>query len=622
MNMILKKETIISVSTLILVVFILTGSAGGDSGGGMSRVSISDRLNSGDVLKVGYSIISQNGQYRLTLQNNGNFVLYNLANNVIWESGTLNANVSEIVMRNDGNLVMNDYGNMSIWSTDTYGNPGAYLILQNSGNAVIYSATGGKLWSQPLVASLHMLRFITIGDPHLRRNVTDDEEQRLAKAVNYINGRNDIDFVVVMGDLANDGTIAQFHIGKSILNGLNKPYYVVEGNHDILIDNLTFSNYFGPAENIINVNGYQLLFVGIWSELTHDGSLALHWSFDFNNPRINKKMPTVVFLHGLVQNAPSGCCKDGTGSTVNWNNDVKYYKFAWDMQPELNKFSKLIGVYSGHVHVDTVRTVSTPSKYPVQYITIASLTDNKLIGWLAPPSDNIGYSVINNGKLKYNLVNYTVPIPKLKIVPPVNIVQMATGLKTFVNIGRPTISGGIPPYTISNNSPPGNKFPVGQTTVLWTVTDSVDTTGQVTQLITITPAKLTITAPANVTKVATGLMTKVNIGMPKISGGIPPYTLSNNMPQGNSFPVGKTTIIWMVTDWNGTTAQGTQLVTITSQTDIEVYYRNLGLYPNILETNDLLKAADDWRNNIVAPGFSVSITTGQLLALANEWRNS
>jgi hypothetical protein len=56
--------------------------------------------------------------------------------------------------------------------------------------------------------------------------------------------------------------------------------------------------------------------------------------------------------------------------------------------------------------------------------------------------------------------------------------------------------------------------------------------------------------------------------------------------------------------------------------DIVAYYRSLGQYPSTVETNDLLKAADDWRDNIVQPGFSASIATSQLLTLADEWRNS
>ena len=58
---------------------------------------------------------------------------------------------------------------------------------------------------------------------------------------------------------------------------------------------------------------------------------------------------------------------------------------------------------------------------------------------------------------------------------------------------------------------------------------------------------------------------------------------------------------------------------ITGETDILLYYRGLGNYPNVVETTDLLKAADDWSNNIAPPGFASPITTQQLLSLADEW---
>lgn len=57
-------------------------------------------------------------------------------------------------------------------------------------------------------------------------------------------------------------------------------------------------------------------------------------------------------------------------------------------------------------------------------------------------------------------------------------------------------------------------------------------------------------------------------------------------------------------------------------TDIIAYYRGLGQDPNVVETTDLLKAANDWRDDIIPSGYSVSITTEQLLTLADEWRNS
>jgi hypothetical protein len=56
--------------------------------------------------------------------------------------------------------------------------------------------------------------------------------------------------------------------------------------------------------------------------------------------------------------------------------------------------------------------------------------------------------------------------------------------------------------------------------------------------------------------------------------------------------------------------------------DILAYYRSLGNNPKVVETTDLLKAADDWSNNVTPPGFASPITTQQLLALADEWSKS
>ena len=49
------------------------------------------------------------------------------------------------------------------------------------------------------------------------------------------------------------------------------------------------------------------------------------------------------------------------------------------------------------------------------------------------------------------------------------------------------------------------------------------------------------------------------------------------------------------------------------------YYRAYSGDPDVVETPDLLKAANDWANGISAPGFDNAIPTLQLLQLANEW---
>jgi len=50
------------------------------------------------------------------------------------------------------------------------------------------------------------------------------------------------------------------------------------------------------------------------------------------------------------------------------------------------------------------------------------------------------------------------------------------------------------------------------------------------------------------------------------------------------------------------------------------YYRDGYGEPGICDTPSLLAAADDWRDNVVPPGFDEHISTVQLLALADCWR--
>ena len=93
----------------------------------------------------------------------------------------------------------------------------------------------------PVPPSVNTIRFVTIGDTHITSDATTDQYQRLTKAVNYINSRTDIDFVVELGDVADSATSANFASAKSILDGLNKPYYVIEGNHDLGSDGTLFT---------------------------------------------------------------------------------------------------------------------------------------------------------------------------------------------------------------------------------------------------------------------------------------------------------------------------------------------------------------------------------------------
>ena len=49
-------------------------------------------------------------------------------------------------MQGDGNLVIYDF-NAAIWATNTDGNPGSYVTIQDDGNLVIYRPQPQPLWA-------------------------------------------------------------------------------------------------------------------------------------------------------------------------------------------------------------------------------------------------------------------------------------------------------------------------------------------------------------------------------------------------------------------------------------------------------------------------------------------
>ncbi len=230
-------------------------------------------------------------------------------------------------------------------------------------------------------SSLGTIRFITIGDPHITSDTSTDPYKRLTRAVNYINGRSDVDFTVVEGDIVESATSANFGVAKTILSKLNKPYYVVKGNHDGASSS-TFEQYFGSSERVVNINGYQLIFVGI----TKDSIGNNHWSFDFS--RADKSKPTVIFDHGPVQPKPGGTC-------ASWASSGSGFDYACDMKPDVDSFTKLLGFYAGHVHTGTSQSIGGE-----RYVTEDNLGGN------GADSDYIGYTKIVSGTLTYSKVIY------------------------------------------------------------------------------------------------------------------------------------------------------------------------------------------------------------------------
>ena len=93
---------------------------------------------------------------RMTMQADGNFVVYNYDSGKEKESERIGAALRasgtsgdnyRLTFQSDGNLVVYDIRDNAKWSTGTHGNEGSRLVLQKDGNLVIYAADGRALWA-------------------------------------------------------------------------------------------------------------------------------------------------------------------------------------------------------------------------------------------------------------------------------------------------------------------------------------------------------------------------------------------------------------------------------------------------------------------------------------------
>jgi hypothetical protein len=102
-------------------------------------------LHAGESLRRGQQVSSNNRQYTLVFQTDGNVVIY-AGNAVRWATNTAGSAAQTLIMQTDGNLVLYDASNRAIWASNTAGNQGAFAVLQDDGNFVVYLGQS-PLWS-------------------------------------------------------------------------------------------------------------------------------------------------------------------------------------------------------------------------------------------------------------------------------------------------------------------------------------------------------------------------------------------------------------------------------------------------------------------------------------------
>ncbi len=117
------------------------------------------------------------------------------------------------------------------------------------------------LFSTTLSAQTETFRFAFFTDIHTG---TATAPKDLMNAINDVNSRNDIDFVLVNGDVTELGTNAQLDEVKGRLDKLNVPYYAIAGNHETKWSesgNTYFSAVFGDNKYTFEHKGVRFIAV-------------------------------------------------------------------------------------------------------------------------------------------------------------------------------------------------------------------------------------------------------------------------------------------------------------------------------------------------------------------------
>ncbi len=105
----------------------------------------SDHLLPGETLQPGQGISS--GGDTLTMQSDGNLVLYAPGNTALWASNTGGNDGARLSMQPNGNLVVSAPSGKPLWASGTPDHSGSELILKPDGNAVIDTPGNMVLWS-------------------------------------------------------------------------------------------------------------------------------------------------------------------------------------------------------------------------------------------------------------------------------------------------------------------------------------------------------------------------------------------------------------------------------------------------------------------------------------------
>src|SRR5258705_1890379 len=150
------------------------------------------------------------------------------------------------------------------------------------------------------------LRFLHIGDLHITEAGLQNhlDLRRIVDEVNA-NVSGGIDFVIVPGDNADDGTPEQFRIVHDEMSRLTAPWHAIPGDHDFKLKSLD-DFYVGLKARrlpyVTEISGYRCIFLDVVSGGSggpdfHLGASRLIWLREQLDAARRDKKVAAVFMH-------------------------------------------------------------------------------------------------------------------------------------------------------------------------------------------------------------------------------------------------------------------------------------------------------------------------------------
>ncbi len=144
-------------------------------------------------------------------------------------------------------------------------------------------------------------RFAWLSDTHVG-SATGEEDLRIT--IHDLDTLNNIAFIILSGDITELGWNDQFTLAKSMLDSLNKPYYIIPGNHDTKWSEsgcTMFDRIWGSDRFVFEYKGFR--FIGLHEGpimRMGDGHFApedLRWLDSVLTAMPDKKQPIIFVTH-------------------------------------------------------------------------------------------------------------------------------------------------------------------------------------------------------------------------------------------------------------------------------------------------------------------------------------